>query len=266
MFYGVFSAWVLWARQTPAPTGPFNWHDSVWHLRAPVIRALFQQLSDPGRLQPLGLGGGAGLDGGGPGTGWTARHSSTGSTRARPFHTSTSRSWRPSTPPCASSLASGTPPPKWCATWWPASTAPSRTTSASRTDWLLKTSMFSTLAAAPAPISPRRCGGIAANLEGKGLGALAGAQVKKAATGRVFGFEIMPAPFVVAHLQVGLTMQDLDAALSDDASERPGVFLTNALTGWEPTPQKPLPFPELEQERDRAEGGKAEEASSGYPG
>ena len=94
---------------------------------------------------------------------------------------------------------------------------------------------------------------IAANLEGKGLGALAGAQVKKAATGRVFGFEIMPAPFVVAHLQVGLTMQDLDAALSDDASERPGVFLTNALTGWEPTPQKPLPFPELEQERDRAE-------------
>ena len=26
---------------------------------------------------------------------------------------------------------------------------------------------------------------------------------------RVDGFEIMPAPFVVAHLQVGLTMQDL---------------------------------------------------------
>ena len=28
---------------------------AVWHLRAPVLRALFQQLSDPGRLQPLGL-------------------------------------------------------------------------------------------------------------------------------------------------------------------------------------------------------------------
>ena len=27
----------------------------MWHLRAPVLRALFQQLSDPGRLQPLGL-------------------------------------------------------------------------------------------------------------------------------------------------------------------------------------------------------------------
>ena len=35
---------------------------------------------------------------------------------------------------------------------------------------------------------------IAANLEGKGLGALAGARVKQAATQRVFGFEIMPAP------------------------------------------------------------------------
>ena len=35
--------------------GKFNWHEAVWHLRVPVLRALFQQLSDPGRLQPLGL-------------------------------------------------------------------------------------------------------------------------------------------------------------------------------------------------------------------
>ena len=55
LFYGVFSAWVLWARQTPKLDGLFNWHDAVWHLRAPVLRALFQQLSDPGKLQPLGL-------------------------------------------------------------------------------------------------------------------------------------------------------------------------------------------------------------------
>ena len=69
----------------------------------------------------------------------------------------------------------------------------------------------------------------------------------------MFGFEIMPAPFVVAHLQVGITMQDLGAPLSEDGSERAGVYLTNALTGWEPRTQKPLPFPELEQERDQAE-------------
>ena len=41
---------------------------------------------------------------------------------------------------------------------------------------------------------------IAANLTGKGMGALAGARVKQAALNRIFGFEIMPAPFVVAHL------------------------------------------------------------------
>ena len=94
---------------------------------------------------------------------------------------------------------------------------------------------------------------IADNLEGRGLGALTGERVKQAATKRVFGFEIMPAPFVVAHLQVGLTMEALDAPLSDDGDERAGIFLTNALTGWEPSVQKPLPFPELEEERDRAE-------------
>ena len=99
---------------------------------------------------------------------------------------------------------------------------------------------------------------IAANLENQGLGALTGARVKQAATERVFGFEIMPAPFVVAHLQVGLTMQALDAALADDGQERAQVFLTNALTGWEPRTTKPLPFPELEEERDRAERVKQE--------
>ena len=99
---------------------------------------------------------------------------------------------------------------------------------------------------------------IAANLESRGIGALTGARVKQAAAERVFGFEIMPAPFVVAHLQVGLTMQALDAPLADDGTERAGVFLTNALTGWEPKIQKPLPFPELEEERDRAERVKQE--------
>ena len=94
---------------------------------------------------------------------------------------------------------------------------------------------------------------IADNLKERGFGALTGARVKQAATQRVFGFEIMPAPFVVAHLQVGLTMQALDAPLSEDGTERAGVFLTNALTGWEPRVQKPLPFPELEEERERAE-------------
>ena len=126
-----------------------------------------------------------------------------------------------------------------------------------------RTSTCSTRAAAPGRIWPKSLRRIAANLQGRGLGAVAGARVKQAATQRVFGFEIMPAPFVVAHLQVGLTMQDLDAPLADTGDERPGVFLTNALTGWEPRTTKPLPFPELEEERDRAERVKQENADSG---
>src|SRR6266404_530861 len=69
--------------------------------------------------------------------------------------------------------------------------------------------------------------------EAKGFGALKGQMVKKAALSRVFGFEIMPAPFVVAHLQVGLTLRAMGVTL-DSNTERAGVFLTNALTGWEP--------------------------------
>ncbi len=53
-------------------------------------------------------------------------------------------------------------------------------------------------------------------------------------------------------------MQNLDAPLAEDGTERVGVFLTNALTGWEPHTTKPLPFPELEEERDRAERVKQE--------
>ena len=55
LFYGMFSAWVIWARQRPATGRRFNWHEAVWHLRTPIMQALFQQISQPARLQPLGL-------------------------------------------------------------------------------------------------------------------------------------------------------------------------------------------------------------------
>ena len=97
---------------------------------------------------------------------------------------------------------------------------------------------------------------ISLNLGEQGLSALTGMAVKKAATERVFGFEIMPAPFVVAHLQVSLTLQNLDAPLADAGTERAGVFLTNA--GWEARTNKPLLFPGLEEERDRADRVKQE--------
>ena len=278
LFYGVFSAWVLWARagaraddDRPPPdsglrgvefaggdgTAKFDWRTAVWHLRAPVLRALFQQLSDPGRLQPLGLV--EVLD-------WTAAaldrvdqsafFARFNEGEAVPYF------YEPFLEAFDPELR------KQLGVWY----TPTEVVRymVARVDRALKDDLdiADGLAAENVYVLDPCCGTgaylaevlrrIAANLEGRGLGALAGARVKQAATERVFGFEIMPAPFVVAHLQVGLTMQDLDAPLADDGAERAGVFLTNALTGWEPRTTKPLPFPELEEERDRAERVKQE--------
>ncbi len=257
LFYGVFSAWVLWARQTPPPVKAFNWREAVWYLRAPVLRALFQQISDPGRLQPLGLV--EVLD-------WTSAALDRVDCDAffarfnegeavtyfyEPFLEAFDPDLR-----------------KQLGVWYtPAEVVRYMV---ARVDKALRDDLgiADGLAAENVYVLDPCCGTgaylaevlrrIAANLESRGLGALTGARVKQAATERVFGFEIMPAPFVVAHLQVGLTMQALDAVLADDGQERAQVFLTNALTGWEPHPTKPLPFPELEEERDRAERVKQE--------
>ncbi|MDX2161406.1 MAG: type ISP restriction/modification enzyme, partial [bacterium] len=94
---------------------------------------------------------------------------------------------------------------------------------------------------------------IYAVLQARDGDALAAQAVQKAMRERVFGFEILPAPFVVAHLQIGMMLNNLHAPL--DNGQRAGVYLTNALTGWEtPTaPKTALLFPELQKERDAAD-------------
>ncbi len=251
LFYGLFSAWVLWARQ--AKQGDrFDWRTSVWHLRAPVLRALFHQLSGPGRLKHLDLV--EVMD-------WTAAaldrvdrpafFSRFNEGEAVPYFYE----------PFLQAFDPGLR--KQLGVWY----TPSEVVRymVARVDRALRDDLgiADGLAADNVYVLDPCCGTgaylaevlrrIAANLQGRGLGALAGARVKQAALERVFGFEIMPAPFVVAHLQVGLTLQDLDAPLAEEGEERATVFLTNALTGWEPKADKPLPFPELEEERDRAE-------------
>ena len=262
LFYGVFSAWVLWSRQNPTPTGPFNWREAVWHLRAPVLRALFQQLSDPGRLQPLNLV--EVLD-------WTAAALDRVNRNAFFARFDEGEAVPYFYEPFLEAFDPGLR--KQLGVWY----TPREVVRymVARVDLALQQDLgiADGLAADNVYVLDPCCGTgaylaevlrrIAANLEGKGLGALAGARVKQAALRRVFGFEIMPAPFAVAHLQVGLTLQALDAPLADGGpggagEERPGVFLTNALTGWEPRANKPLPFPELEEERDRAERVKRE--------
>ena len=268
LFYGIFSAWVLWARAaTKSDTMPlftggygttqFNWHEAVWHLRSPVLQALFQQLSDPGRLQPLGLV--EVLD-------WTAA--------------SLDRVDRPAffarfnegevVPYFYEPFLEAFDPDlrKQLGVWY----TPVEVVRymVARVDKALKDDLDipNGLASENVYVLDPCCGTgaylaevlrrIAANLKNRGMGALAGARLKQAAMERVFGFEIMPAPFVVAHLQVGLTMQDLGAPLADDGMERASIFLTNALTGWKTRTTKSLPFPELEEERDRAERVKQE--------
>ena len=251
LFYGVFSAWVLWARQKPAPSGSFDWRTAHWHQRVPVMRALFQQLSGPDQLQPFSLV--EVLD-------WAA--AALNRVQRNEFFARFNEG--EAVPYFYEPFLQAFDPElrKQLGVWYtPAEVVRYMV---ARVDRALKDDLGipDGLAGDNVYVLDPCCGTgaylaevlrrIAANLEGKGLGSLAGAELKKAATQRVFGFEIMPAPFVVAHLQVGLTMQDLDAALAEDGSERAGVYLTNALTGWEPAVQKPLPFPELEQERERA--------------
>ena len=92
---------------------------------------------------------------------------------------------------------------------------------------------------------------IATTLREEGVGIEMGAKLRHALTQRVIGFEILTAPFVIAHLQLYLLLSDMDAAPGD--GERLAVFLTNALTGWESGgDQMKLNFPELQAERDAA--------------
>lgn len=249
LFYGVFSAWVLWSREAPPRDSVFDWRTAVWHLRAPVMRALFQQLTDPGRLRPLRLI--EVLD-------WTA--SALNRVDRPAFFTSFNEG--EAVPYFYEPFLKAFDPVlrRQLGVWY----TPTEVVQymVARVDKALREDLdiADGLAAENVYVLDPCCGTgayltevlqrIAANLEGLGLGALAGARVKQAATERVFGFEVMPAPFVVAHLQVGLTMERLGAPLAEDGSERAGIFLTNALTGWVPKTSNALPFPELEEERD----------------
>ena len=52
-------------------------------------------------------------------------------------------------------------------------------------------------------------------LEEKGVGAALGAELKEAATRRIAGFEVLPAPFVIAHWQVTTLLSGVGAPLND---------------------------------------------------
>jgi hypothetical protein len=56
LFYGLFSAWVLWHRENPSRRSDFDWKTATWSLHLPVVGALFTQLAQPSGAGRLGLG------------------------------------------------------------------------------------------------------------------------------------------------------------------------------------------------------------------
>ena len=251
LFYGVFAAWVLWARSGRADR--FRWRDTVEYLQVPVLGVLFHQLTDRGTLRRLNLVDvldwtEAALERVDPDT-FLARFEQGEAVQYfyEPFLEAFDPELR-----------------KQLGVWY----TPREIVQymVARVDRALRDDLGITrgLADERVYVLDPCCGTGAFLVEtlrcihesSQGLGAAAGEALRKAARERVFGFEIMPAPLVVAHLQIGLALEQLGAPLRDD--QQAGVFLTNALTGWEETVTEALAFPELQAERERANEVKRE--------
>lgn len=258
LFYGIFSAWVLWHENHPGDEEQFDWRKTAWYLRVPVIQALFGQVADPGRLRALNLV--EVLDWAGDTLNRVDRAAffnafETGHA-VQYFYEPFLHAYDPDLR-------------KQLGVWY---TPPEIVKyMVERVDTVLREELdIASGLADPRVVVLDPCAGtgaylvevlrrIADTLREQGEGALLAGAIRTAATERVFGFEILTAPFVVAHLQLGLLLQHLGAPLAED--QRAGMFLTNALTGWEPPtePKTQLPlFEQLAQERDAAEKVKRE--------
>ncbi len=254
IFYGVFSAWVLWHRQRPGRTDAFNWHEAQWSLHVPFIRALYDEIATPSKLGDLGLV--EVLD-------WTAGvlnrvdrgvffEKFQDEYAVQYFYEPFLEAFDPQLR-------------KELGVWY---TPPEIVQyQVARVDTVLREELGvpDGLADPNVVVLDPCCGTgaylvevlrkIRAILRDKHDDALVGYDVKTAAMTRVYGFEILPAAFVVAHLQIGLLLHQAGLPLSPKKSERVAVYLTNALTGWEPPkePKTRFLFPELATERDAAD-------------
>jgi hypothetical protein len=258
LFYGIFSAWVLFKRSPEgrAPTAVFNWRLSSDYLRIPVLRTLFHAVSERGALNTvqiieiLDLAADA-LNRVQPGFFATFREEDAVNYFYEPFLEAFDPELR-----------------KQLGVWY----TPREIVRymVERVDHLLRTELHEPLGLASPNVQVLDpCCGTGAYLvevlhkiyrtltERAGDdNALVASDLRRAATTRIFGFEIMPAPFVIAHLQIARLLEDAGSSLTDD--QRAMVYLTNALTGWVPArhPQSNFGFPDFMAERDAAEAVK----------
>ena len=227
LFYGLFSAWVLWTKTPPAqrPFPTFSWKGAMWSLGVPMIGALFHEIVTPTRTSRLDLTdvldwAEATLDRIDPGQ-FFKRFEEEHAVQYfyEPFLEAFDPGLR-----------------KQLGVWY---TPPEIVRyMVARVDTVLRTELgVSDGLADPNVYVLDPCRGTGAYLVevlkhihatqvANGMGALAGQVVKKAAEDRVFGFEILPAPFVVAHLQLGLT---LDQALDRLGRTTCDVYLNDRL-------------------------------------
>jgi hypothetical protein len=255
LFYGVFSAWVLWAKQNPpASKARFDWYTTARYLRVPMISKLFHLVADPQELEALKLT--EVLDWAGLVLNRVDRGSFFDkfqeSHAVQYFYEPFLEAFDPE---LRKELGVWYTPPEIVKYM------------VERVDTVLRQELALPLGLADKNVYVLDpcCGTgsylvevldrIHRTLKERGEDALLASDLKEAAQKRVFGFEILPAPFVVSHLQLGLLLQNLGAPLSEKGHERVRVYLTNALTGWEPPtgPKKQLAFKEMEEERDAAE-------------
>lgn len=270
LFYGVFSSWVLWSKSNPPNNrqARFNWHEAAWSLHVPMIKALFDQIATPTQLRDLDIV--EVLD-------WTTAVLNRVDRKAffenfeedhavQYFYEPFLQAFDPE---LRKELGVWYTPPEIVKYM------------VARVDTVLREELEipDGLADPRVYVLDPSCGTgaylvevlhkIHETLKAKGEDALAANDVKRAAMDRVFGFEILPAPFVVSHLQLGLLLQNLGAPLIENQSEgneRVGVYLTNSLTGWEPPSeavkarlaQLAFSFAELRAEYDAAERVKQE--------
>jgi Type ISP C-terminal specificity domain/N-6 DNA Methylase len=253
LFYGVFSAWVVWARNGAA--GKYDWRHAGFILTVPMIRTLFEEIAKPSRLKPLGLM--DVLDRTGEALNRVDRAAFFANFETgHPVQLFYEPFLEAFDPQLRKDLGVWYTPPEIVRYM------------VARVDSVLRSELgvADGLADKKVYVLDPCCGTgaylvevlrkIEETLRSKGNDALIGDDVKDAARDRVFGFEILSAPFVIAHWQIGDLLARLNAPLDASKGERPSIYLTNSLTGWETAigPKATLPlFPELEQERDQAE-------------
>ena len=259
LFYGLFSAWVLWSREPVRRKGDsFEWKSAVWSLQVPMIRALFERLVTPSHVRSLGLEELLSL------TGEVLNRVDTAAFFQRfEEETAVQYFYEPFLEAFDPILR------KQLGVWY----TPREIVRymVERVDTVLRTELGlpSGLADPRVYVLDPACGTGAYLVEvldrihrtlkeERGEDALTPHQLKQAAKERVFGFEILPAPYVIAHLQLGMYLQRAHAPLTDEQNgkrERAGVYLTNALTGWEPPDKQKaqLPFQEFQEEREEAD-------------